>query len=100
MFGLTYDERPGFRSEVTHHALHDRQLAYGRWQTFMIRVSHLFESHLTVSNLERAVSFYRDVLGLSPAAVFVDARVAFFWIGGPGQSMLGLWEAGHSPQRM
>ena len=66
----------------------------------MIRVSHLFESHLAVSSLDRAVAFYRDVVGLSLAAVFDDRRVAFFWVGGAGQSMLGVWERGYSPQRM
>jgi lactoylglutathione lyase len=66
----------------------------------MIRVGHLFESHLAVSSLDRAIAFYRDVVGLSLAAVFDDRRVAFFWVGGAGQSMLGVWETGYSPQRM
>jgi lactoylglutathione lyase len=29
-----------------------------------------------------------------------ERRVAFYWLGGAGTSMLGLWEAGASPQRM
>ena len=53
----------------------------------------LFESHLLVSNLERSISFYRDLLGLHLAGLFDERRAAFFWIGGPGQSMLGLWES-------
>ncbi len=52
----------------------------------------LFETHLTVRDLERAVEFYRDRLGLTLAASFPDRRVAFFWLGAPGQGMLGLWQ--------
>jgi lactoylglutathione lyase len=65
----------------------------------MIPIRDLFETHLTVSDLDRAVRFYRDALGLPLAQVFPDIRVAFFWIGAPGKSMLGLWEAG-GPQKM
>ncbi len=66
----------------------------------MIAIRDLFESHLTVSNLDRAVQFYRDVLTLPVARLFQDRRVAFFWIGGHGKAMLGLWETGSGPQRM
>ena len=31
------------------------------------------------------------------ARVFPERKVAFFWIGEPGQAMLGLWEAGTMP---
>ena len=65
----------------------------------MIQVTHLFESHLAVASLDRATAFYRDVLGFTLAAEFPERRVAFFWIGDRSRSMLGLWEAGHSPQR-
>jgi lactoylglutathione lyase len=66
----------------------------------MIPLRGLFESHLTVADLDRAMSFYGDVLGLELAEVFRERRVAFYWIGAPGQSMLGLWESGSGPQRM
>ncbi len=66
----------------------------------MIPIRDLFESHLTVSDLDRAMAFYGRTLGLELARVFPDRRVAFYWIGGPGQSMLGLWEAGSGPQRL
>jgi len=57
----------------------------------------LFESHLTVSDLDRSIAFYRDVVGLELAHVVPDRGAAFFWIGGRGQSMLGLWRAGSAP---
>jgi lactoylglutathione lyase len=66
----------------------------------MTVIRGLFETHLTVSNLERSVEFYRDVLHLPLAHVVADRRVAFFWIGAPGKAMLGLWETGSAPQKM
>ncbi|MDX1978773.1 MAG: VOC family protein [Bryobacteraceae bacterium] len=66
----------------------------------MIAVQGLFEAHLTVSSLDRALPFYRDTLGLAVARVMRERGVAFFWLGAPGDSMLGLWETGTGPQRM
>ena len=66
----------------------------------MIPLRDLFEAHLTVANLERSMAFYGSTLGLKLASVFRERRVAFYWIGGHGTSMLGLWEAGTGPQRL
>jgi lactoylglutathione lyase len=66
----------------------------------MIPIRDLFETHLTVSDLNRSMEFYGKTLGLNPARVFPERKVAFYWIGPPGASMLGLWEAGSAPQRM
>ena len=66
----------------------------------MIPVRGLFETHLTVSDLERSIAFYGAALGLELAHRNADRKVAFYWMGGPGETMLGLWEAGTSPQRM
>ncbi len=66
----------------------------------MIPLRDLFETHLTVSDLKRSMAFFGDVLGLELARVFPERRVAFYWIGGPGQSMLGVWEVGTAPQRL
>jgi lactoylglutathione lyase len=66
----------------------------------MIPVRDLFEGHLTVMNLERSMAFYGQTLGLEIAEVFSARRVAFYWIGGRGNSMLGLWEVGTGPQRL
>ena len=62
-----------------------------------IPVSGLFETHLTVSDLDRAVAFYRDVVGLSVAFETPERGAAFLWIGEPGESMLGLWALGSAP---
>jgi lactoylglutathione lyase len=66
----------------------------------MIPVLGLFEAHLTVADLKRSMEFYGGVLALTPARMFPERKVAFYWIGPPGGSMLGLWEAGGGPQRM
>jgi lactoylglutathione lyase len=62
-----------------------------------VPVGGLFETHLTVNDLGRSVAFYRDVVGLSLALEVPDRGAAFFWIGGPGDAMLGLWSLGSAP---
>jgi lactoylglutathione lyase len=57
----------------------------------------LFETHLSVSDLGRSVAFYRDVVGLPLALELPERGAAFFWIGGPGEAMLGLWSLGSAP---
>jgi len=66
----------------------------------VIPIRSLFESHLTVSDLQRSMAFFGDKLGLKLAHVVPDRKVAFYWIGQPGESMLGLWEVGTAPQHM
>ena len=46
------------------------------------------------------MAFYGSVLGLKLARMLPERRVAFYWLGGLGKSMLGLWETGSGPQRM
>jgi lactoylglutathione lyase len=62
-----------------------------------VPVGALFEAHLTVSDLGRSVRFYRDVVGLRPAHEVPERDAAFFWIGGLGEGMLGLWGYGSAP---
>jgi lactoylglutathione lyase len=62
-----------------------------------VAVQGLFEAHLTVSDLERAVAFYCDVVGLPSAYHAPERGAAFFWLGGPGEAMLGLWSTGSAP---
>lgn len=66
----------------------------------------LFETHLHVADLERAMGFYGKVLGLelgllTPASPNrarrgplqqKERRAAFYWIGRDRSTMLGLWE--------
>jgi lactoylglutathione lyase len=66
----------------------------------MFSIHGLFESHLTVMDLQRSMTFFGETLGFELAEVFLDRHVAFYWIGGRGNSMLGLWEVGNGPQRL
>src|SRR4051812_44168789 len=62
-----------------------------------ISVRGLFEAHLTVSDMERSIAFYRDVVGLEVAFEVPERGAAFLWVGGPGEAMLGLWSLGSAP---
>lgn len=65
-----------------------------------VQVTGLFETHLTVSDLGKSITFYRDVVGLPLALEVPDRGAAFFWIGAPGRAMLGLWSLGSAPMGM
>jgi lactoylglutathione lyase len=65
-----------------------------------VSVRGLFETHLTVSDLDRSVTFYRDVVGLPVALEVPERGAAFHWIGKAGQAMLGLWSIGSAPMNM
>jgi lactoylglutathione lyase len=62
-----------------------------------IPVRGLFESHLSVSDLLRSVRFYREIVGLPLALEVPDRGAAFFWVGGAGRALLGLWSLGSAP---
>jgi lactoylglutathione lyase len=81
---------------------HGRVQRIGRAQddpgvTGLPRAAGLFETHLTVSDLDRSVAFWRDVVGLPLALEVPERGAAFLWIGGPGEAMLGLWSMGSAP---
>jgi len=63
-------------------------------------VRGLFETHLTVADLDRSTAFYRDIVGLPVALELPERGAAFHWIGRPGQAMLGLWWIGSAPMGM
>jgi lactoylglutathione lyase len=65
----------------------------------VIRIHDLFETHLAVADLRRSMAFYGNALRLELAQFFPEQKVAFYWIGGRGSSMLGLWEVGTLPLR-
>jgi len=59
----------------------------------------LFETHLTVSDLQRSITFYKDIVGLQLALEVSERNAAFFWVGDNAsrRSMLGLWSVGTAP---
>ena len=66
----------------------------------MIEAVDLFEVHFTVRNLNEAIGFYRDIVGLTVAHVTTGRQAAFLWIGAARKAMLGLWVAGSAPQQV
>ena len=60
-------------------------------------VGGLFEAHLTVTDMSRAVAFYRDVVGLDVGLELPERGATFFWVGGRGKGLLGLWSLGSAP---
>ena len=65
-----------------------------------VPVSGLFEAHLMVADLDRSIFFYGNTVGLELAHTSSRPASAFFWVGGSGRAMLGLWEAGPMPFHM
>jgi lactoylglutathione lyase len=63
-------------------------------------VRGLFETHLTVADLGRSMTFYRDVVGLPVALELPERGATFHWVGQPGRAMLGLWSIGSAPMGM
>lgn len=55
-------------------------------------ITGLFETHIDVADLERAMRFYGETLGLELGTVDERRRIAFYWVGSRGEAMLGLWE--------
>lgn len=55
-------------------------------------IKGLYETHIQVSNLNNAIQFYTEVLGLKLAHLDETRPIAFLWIGEGKDFMLGLWE--------
>ena len=66
----------------------------------IVPIRGLFEAHLTVSDLDRSIAFYRDVLGLPLAHRIPQRSVAFMWVPTSQRGMLGLWSIGSAPMGM
>lgn len=52
----------------------------------------VFETHVQVKNLENAMRFYGDIVGLELGFTDIERRAALYWVGGSGKTMLGVWE--------
>jgi lactoylglutathione lyase len=46
-----------------------------------VPIHGLFETHLTVSDLQRSITFYRDIVGLQLAFEVSERNAALFWVG-------------------
>lgn len=61
-------------------------------------ITGLYETHIQVSDLTKAVQFYTEILGLQLAHYDETRPIAFLWIGEGKKAMLGLWEQKESLQ--
>jgi lactoylglutathione lyase len=59
---------------------------------FAVGPGAIFETHVHTTDLERAMAFYGETLGLQLAYHLPQRSVAFYWIGAAGNAMLGVWE--------
>lgn len=59
-------------------------------------IKGIFETHLNVTDLERSHHFYEQIIGLQHAYGQKERGNSFYWIGGEGNAMLGLWQKGPS----
>ncbi|MGH2372013.1 MAG: VOC family protein [Gemmatimonadales bacterium] len=66
----------------------------------VVPIKRLFEAHILVRDLGRSVAFYRDVVGLQVGVEQPERPAAFFWVGGHGTSMLGIFTLGSWPTQM
>lgn len=62
-------------------------------------IKGLYETHLQVSDLEKSVEFYTEVLGLTLAHYDENRPIVFLWIGDDKKAMLGLWEQKENLQK-
>ncbi|WP_458206656.1 VOC family protein [Haladaptatus sp. NG-SE-30] len=51
----------------------------------------IYETHVEVADIDRAMAFYGDTLGLELGRYEEERRIAFYFTGSP-RSMLGVWE--------
>jgi catechol 2,3-dioxygenase-like lactoylglutathione lyase family enzyme len=56
-----------------------------------ITTGRIFETHVYTIDLPRAMAFYGGLLGLEEAYHLPERSVTFYWIGEPGNAMLGVW---------
>ena len=60
-------------------------------------IKGLFETHINVSNYEKSAAFYERLPGLIPLHEDAARKSKFYWIGRPGEAMLGIRENYPSP---
>ena len=64
----------------------------------MIPIQGLFEALVSARNFEQSVAFYRDVVGLELGIAQPERPAAFYWVGGRGRSMMGVFSVGSHPR--
>ncbi|MGE7768879.1 VOC family protein [Peribacillus sp. NPDC096540] len=55
-------------------------------------IKGIFETHINVSNYQKSAAFYEKLLNIIPLHEDIDRKSKFYWVGQPGESMLGIRE--------
>ncbi|MBP3951761.1 VOC family protein [Bacillus suaedae] len=55
-------------------------------------IKGIFETHINVSNYRESASFYEKLLNIIPLYEDEKRKSTFYWVGKPGESMLGIRE--------
>ncbi|MFP4976708.1 VOC family protein [Paenibacillus sp. CN-4] len=55
-------------------------------------IKGLFETHINVSNYEASAAFYEKLLNIIPLHEDRVRKSKFYWVGQPGEAMLGIRE--------
>ncbi|WP_025784351.1 VOC family protein [Sporosarcina sp. D27] len=60
-------------------------------------IKGIFETHINVSNYRESALFYEKLLNIIPLYEDSNRKSKFYWVGRPGDSMLGIRENYPSP---
>ncbi len=60
-------------------------------------IQGIFETHINASNYIESAQFYEKLLNIVPLHEDPDRKSKFYWVGKPGESMLGIRENYPSP---
>ncbi|WP_151735432.1 VOC family protein ['Paenibacillus yunnanensis' Narsing Rao et al. 2020] len=60
-------------------------------------IQGLFETHINVSDVQKSAAFYEKLPGVIPLYEDPVRKSRFYWIGQPGEAMLGIRENYPSP---
>ncbi|AXI08480.1 glyoxalase [Oceanobacillus zhaokaii] len=60
-------------------------------------IKGIFETHINVSNYQNSAAFYDKLLNIIPLFEDSTRKSKFYWVGKPGESMLGIRENYPSP---
>lgn len=58
----------------------------------LILIKGIFETHINVSDYKKSAEFYEKLLNIIPLHEDAKRKSKFYWVGQPGQSMLGIRE--------
>ncbi|AMX00781.1 VOC family protein [Rummeliibacillus stabekisii] len=55
-------------------------------------IKGIFETHINVSDYKKSAEFYEKLLNIIPLYEDAERKLKFYWVGQPGEAMLGIRE--------